>query len=72
MTQTVTQVEISFYKPTGFADTHYVDTSHRGMAMFTVMAEYNMKMLACVNSANVTLRDRKMVPEGMNVLKELE
>ena len=33
----VTEVKISFYMPTGFIDTHWVDTEDRGLALRTAM-----------------------------------
>lgn len=35
-----TEVEISFFKPQGFADTYVVDTEDRGLAMVTVLDLY--------------------------------
>lgn len=54
----MTRVEICFYKPTGFADTHWVDTEDRGLAVRTVMAMYEQGMLKYVNYIEANLRDK--------------
>lgn len=43
------EVKISFFKPTGFEDTHKVEGYHRGNAIKEVMAKYTDHELSCVN-----------------------
>ena len=44
-----TEVVISFYKPTGFDDTHVIAGDDRGAAVKAVMAKYTEQELRCVN-----------------------
>jgi hypothetical protein len=62
------KVEICFFKPTGFADTHYVVTEDRGAAVRWVMALYDKEM-ACLNYISV---DRCDIPEGAKVVDGTE
>lgn len=50
MSTPITKVEIGFFMPTGFCDTHFVDTDDRGLAIRTVMALYDQRYLPCVNT----------------------
>ena len=50
----ITRVEISFFKPTGYVDTHFVDTENRGLAAKTVMAMYGAE-LKCLNYISAEL-----------------
>lgn len=49
MTKPVTHIEISFFKPTGYADSYWVDTEDRGLAIRTVMARYDQIHLSAIN-----------------------
>jgi len=43
------KVEISIYKPMGFADTHYVNTTDRGQAVKKVLGLYPDTQLKYLN-----------------------
>jgi len=58
----MTKVEICFYKPTGFADTHWVDTNDRGLAVRTVMALYEANMLKYLNYIQADIRSLPKSP----------
>jgi hypothetical protein len=55
---TVTEVTISFFKPTGFEDAWAVNTTDRGLAIRTVMAQYPAREMRCVNDITANLADR--------------
>lgn len=55
----ITKVEISFFKPTGFADTYWVRTEDRGLAARTVMAKYDALHLPMMNYISTDLRDER-------------
>ena len=55
MSDTITKVRISLYKPQGFIDTHFVDTDDRGLAVKTVLALYDDQPLKCLNGIDANL-----------------
>ncbi|MDW9491720.1 hypothetical protein [Sinorhizobium meliloti] len=59
MSTRVTKVQISFFKPTGFEDTHFVDTEDRALAATTVMKLYDERMLACMNYITTNHHDQR-------------
>lgn len=57
-----TEIEICFYKPTGFSDTHVIDTDDRGEAVRQVMAKYGDE-LRCVNYILARLVDKRRLTQ---------
>ena len=49
-------VMISFFKPEGYEDTHYVQTQNRWEAVQTVVSHYSPDQMAYLNYVEVTIR----------------
>lgn len=58
MTTTVTQVEISLFKPQGFSDRWFVATENRGKAVRAVLAQYGERQLHYLNMVSARLSSR--------------
>ena len=52
-----TCIRISFFKPTGFEDTHIVAGDHRGDAVKEVLSRYTDQQLKCLNYVDARLTD---------------
>lgn len=69
----ITEVEISFFKPTGYADTYYVDTKDRGLAAYTVMGLYKDQMaLPALNYINTRHVSRSRVDSIRVILPPMQ
>ncbi|MBB5278682.1 hypothetical protein HNR26_004784 [Rhizobium rosettiformans] len=70
MTETenqLTEVEVSFFKPTGFSDRWYVETKDRGLAAATVLSRYPMEG-PMLNYITTKIADRRrLAPETKTI-----
>lgn len=69
---TLSEVEISFFKPQGFADRWYVDTTDRGLAAATVLSQYNEMHTGALNYITVKLIDRRHLDPRPRLIDPIE
>lgn len=74
MTKIVSRVRISFFKPTGFEDTHYVATDDRGLAAQTVLARYGkeLRSLNYIEVSSCSLPPGKSALPPSEIAEKLE
>ena len=60
VSQSITRVEICFYDPAGFPDTHEIITDDHGVAVRVVMEKYPPEMLRRLRYVTAKLQDGLM------------
>ena len=68
----LTEVEISFFKPTGFSDRWYVETVDRGLAAATVLAQYNEMHTGALNYITAKIADRRRLDPRLRMIQPME
>ena len=68
----LTEVEISFFKPTGFSDRWYVETTDRCLAAVTVLAQYNEMHTVALNYIMTKTVDRRHLDPRPRMIQPME
>jgi len=66
----ITEVEIAFFKPTGWSSTFYVETDDRGLAVNTVLSRYRGTMeYPCLNYVTAKIKDSDKLDPRIHVIE---